>query len=164
MIWLFQQIRCHVGGLESLYACERVYLNWHSTFWLYVVFRTCTEIGLIGAAILMFGRQSQETDQVKCQVANWMFGIAGALIFTLVSGIINDLAGFSMGFLLGSTLFGSAAFTIALSPVTDNRLWDSSSNLARQLRTLCTTKFILVLLLVQFFGICAAVVQTTFYW
>jgi len=46
----------------------------------------------------------------------WIWGLAGLVLFGVVAGVLNDLLGFKIGFLLGSLMFGLSSLMIALSP------------------------------------------------
>jgi len=92
------------------------------------------------------------------------------VLFGPVAGLVSQTAGFGVGFLLGSALFGTASFMIALSPPRQQP-HDVHSPLPTfriATKDLCEIlserTAVGVLMLMLFFGMAAAVVHTTFYW
>ena len=100
----------------------------------------------------------------------WMWSLAGLVLFGPLAGLVSQTAGFGVGFLLGSALFGTASFMIALSPPRQQPHDDHSSLPTFRIATkdlceiLSERTAVGVLMLMLFFGMAAAVVHTTFYW
>ena len=199
----------------SVGACSPPSNHFHFTFWLYLIFRTCGEMAVVAAVILlpivalndqdekqvfrrMGPRQVSEEDDSQQQQMNqqlsvedgstdsylgdksdeqttnsnhwWMWSLAGLVLFGPLAGLVSQTAGFGVGFLLGSALFGTASFMIALSPPRQQPHDDHSSLPTFRIATkdlceiLSERTAVGVLMLMLFFGMAAAVVHTTFYW
>jgi hypothetical protein len=109
--------------------------NFHLVFWLYLIFRTCGEMAIIGAVLLLrivtLNEDHERADAVSgaswltqkrpSLILWWIWGLVGLVAFPPLAGWIADVVSLGIAFLFGSVMFGLAAFCIALSPAPAHR-------------------------------------------
>lgn len=141
------QVRCRAEGVRlrtsitrngtSTCHSEPAESNYQLVFWLYVVFRTCGEMAVIGAVILLrlvtLNADSERAERALGAdgaspvlvggsrpaapgVRWWLWALIGLVGVAPLAGWVADCAGFGMAFLLGSIWLGLSALGIALSP------------------------------------------------
>ena len=143
------QVRCRAEGIKlrssvtrngtSTCHGQQPGSNFHLVFWLYLIFRTCGEMAVIGSVLLLrivTLNEDHERLNVVAAVATdwltsggarppsttttfwWIWALVGLAGVAPLAGWIADVVGFGIAFLLGSVMMGMAALSVALAPPT----------------------------------------------